>query len=121
MPDRVHQNPNLIYSVGTQVVTLRDVVADGGRVLFPKGAVGVVVRAPQDLDHAYRVRFPDGVEEPLRREDVQMLALHQEGQIGDSGVTVQRSDLFARVIYRCVIGSRAYGLEGDQSDTDYRG
>jgi hypothetical protein len=25
MPDRVHQNPSLIYTVGTQVVTLRDV------------------------------------------------------------------------------------------------
>jgi uncharacterized protein len=121
MPDRVHQNPNLIYSVGTQVVTLRDVTADGGRILHPKGAVGVVVRAPGDLDHSYRVRFPDGVEEPLRRGDLMMLAVYKEGEIGDSAITVSQSDLFQRVIYRCVIGSRAYGLEGDQSDTDYRG
>ena len=121
MPDRVHQGPNLIYSVGTQVVTLRDVTADGGRILHPKGAVGVVVRAPGDLDHSYRVRFPDGVEEPLRRSDMIMLAVYKEGEIGDSAVTASQSDLFQRVIYRCVIGSRAYGLEGDHSDTDYRG
>ena len=30
-------------------------------------------------------------------------------------------NLFERVIYRCVIGSRAYGLEGEDSDTDRRG
>jgi len=50
-----------------------------------------------------------------------MLAQFKEGEIGDSQVTAQRNELFARVIYRCVIGSRAYGLEGDGSDTDYRG
>ncbi|HEY7087127.1 MAG TPA: nucleotidyltransferase domain-containing protein, partial [Tepidisphaeraceae bacterium] len=30
-------------------------------------------------------------------------------------------DLYEHVIYRCVIGSRAYGLDSDQSDTDRRG
>jgi predicted nucleotidyltransferase len=50
-----------------------------------------------------------------------MLAQYKEGEIGDSQVTVQENDLFARVIYRCVVGSRAFGLEGEDSDTDYRG
>jgi len=27
MADRVHQNPQLIFSVGTQIVTLRNIVA----------------------------------------------------------------------------------------------
>jgi uncharacterized protein len=98
-------------------VSLRDVVSKGGRILHPKGAVGVVVRSPDDLDHCYRVRFPDGVEEALQRDDVLMLALYKEGQIGDS----IQADLFERVIYRCVVGSRSYGLEDDRSDTDYRG
>ena len=30
-------------------------------------------------------------------------------------------ELLDRVIYRCVIGSRAYGLDDDVSDTDRRG
>lgn len=119
MTDRVHQSPNLIYSVGTQVVALRDVVGDGGRVLHPRGSVGVVVRAPRDLDHAYRIRFPDGVEEALKAKDVTMLAAWKEGEIGDSEVT--SANLFDRVILKCVIGSRAYGLEDENSDTDYRG
>jgi len=121
MTNRVHQNPTLIFSVGTKVVALRDVVSESGRVLHPKGAVGVVVRSPSDLEGCYRVRFPDGVEEAIGREDVVMLAHHKEGQIGDAEVCADRSDLYERVIYRCVVGSRAYGLEGDDSDTDYRG
>lgn len=121
MTDRVHQNPNLIYSVGTQVVTLRNITAEGGRILHPRGSVGVVVRAPGDLNHSYRVRFLDGIEEPIRREDLVMLAAHKEGDIGDSEITARRYDLFGRVIFRCIVGSRAYGLESDASDTDYRG
>ncbi len=121
MTDRVHQNPNLIFSPGTQVVTLRNVMAEGGRILHPRGSVGVIVRSPADLSHSYRVRFLDGIEESLGREDVMLLAQYKEGNIGDWQVSAGRSDLFARVIYRCVIGSRAYGLENDDSDTDYRG
>ena len=30
-------------------------------------------------------------------------------------------DLYDYVIYRCIVGSRAYGLSHDASDTDYRG
>src|SRR5580698_813616 len=81
--ERVHQNPNLIFSEGTQVVSLRDVVSQNGRTLHPRGAVGVIVRSPADLDHAYRVRFLDGVEEALQRDDVVMLAHYKEGEIGD--------------------------------------
>jgi len=121
MTDRVRTHDNLIYSVGTQVVILRDLIGQNGRVLHPRGSVGVVIRSPRDLDHSYRVRFPDDVEESLRRDDVVMLAQVKEGEIGDSSISAGRSDLFDRVIFRCVIGSRAYGLDDDQSDTDYRG
>lgn len=121
MSDRVHQNPNLIFSEGTQVAALREIVGLGGRTLHPKGSVGVVIRSPSDLNHAYRVRFLDGVEESLGRQDVAMLAQFKEGEIGDSEITLKRSDMYDRVIFRCVIGSRAYGLDDDQSDTDYRG
>jgi predicted nucleotidyltransferase len=119
--ERVHQNPNLIYSAGTQVVSLRDVIGQNGRTLHPRGAVGVIVRSPGDLDHAYRVRFPDGYEEALRRDDLVMLAHYKEGEIGDVQISAARANLYDRVILRCVIGSRAYGLDDDHSDTDYRG
>jgi uncharacterized protein len=121
MSERVHNSANLIYSVGTQVVALRDVAGRGGRVLHPRGAVGVVVRSPRDLDHAYRVKFPDGFEEAMFAHELIMLAQYKEGEIGDAQIAVEQGNLFDRVIFRCVIGSRAYGLEDDQSDTDYRG
>ncbi len=121
MTDRVHQNPNLIFSVGTQVVSLREILGQSGRTLHPRGSVGVIIRSPGDLEHSYRVRFPDSVEEALRRDELVPLAQFQEGAIGDSLVSADRTNLYERVIYRCIIGSRAYGLDDEQSDTDYRG
>ncbi len=122
MTERVHRPPGLIFSVGTQLVVLRDIVGgDAPRVLHPRGSVGVVVKSPRDLEHPYRVRFLDGVEESVRGDDLVSLAQFKEGEIGDAHITAGRSNLFERVIYRCVVGSRAYGLDDDASDTDYRG
>ena len=121
MTERVHATSRLIYSEGTQVVALRDVIGTGGRVLHPRGSVGVVMRAPADLDHSYRVRFLDDVEELLRHEEITMLALFKEGELTESNRSNMHGSLYERVIFRCVIGSRAYGLDDDRSDTDYRG
>jgi hypothetical protein len=121
MSDRVHHHPGLIYSPGTQVVTSVDVCAEGGKVLHQRGAVGVVVKSPADLEHAYRVRFPDRVEVSLQQDQIMLLAQFLEGEIGDSALSASRSDLFERVIYRCVIGSQAYGLADADSDVDRRG
>src|SRR6266849_3067835 len=120
MTDRVHYHPNLIFSVGTQVVTLVDIPGSAGLVLYPRGTVGVIVKSPTDHEHSYRVRFPDGFEAPLKRSEVTMLAQFKEGEIGDSAHVTQ-ADLYERVIYRCVIGSQAYGLADADSDVDHRG
>lgn len=121
MSKRVHYHPNLIYSEGTQVVTVKEIIGPNGRTSHPRGSVGVIVRAPRDLDHSYRVKFPDGVEEALKPNELTLLASFKEGEIGDEQITAGRSDLFQRVIFKCIIGSRAFGLDDDQSDTDYRG
>jgi predicted nucleotidyltransferase len=121
MTERVHHHPNLIFAVGTQVVTLKDVIGQNGRTLHPCGAVGVVVKAPSDIAHSYRVRFPDGVEEALKSGDLTTLARFKEGEIGESGVILRRHDLFENVIFQCVIGSQAYGLAHSESDIDRRG
>lgn len=121
MTERVHQNPNLIFSVGTQVVALTDVRSEGGRILHPRGAVGIVLKAPMDLRHSYWVRFLDGLEAPLQPSEVMLLAQFKEGEIGDSTITAARTNLYDRVIYRCIVGSQAYGLAGEASDIDRRG
>jgi uncharacterized protein len=119
--DRVHYHPNLIFSVGTQVVTLVDIPGSAGLVLHPRGTVGVVVKSPTDLEHSYRVRFPDGFEVPLKQSEVTMLARFKEGEIGNTTHAVAHADLYQRVIYRCVVGSQAYGLADTESDVDRRG
>lgn len=121
MANRVHHDPNLIFSVGTQVVTLVDTLGIAGLALHPRGTVGVVVKSPTDLEHAYRVRFPDGFEAPLKRSEVTMLSRFKEGEIGDSTHAVAHANLYQRVIFRCVIGSQAYGLSNAESDVDRRG
>ena len=63
--------------VGTQVVTHVDVKNNAGDVLFVRGVVGVVVKAPVDNTHAYRVRFMDGTELALHRREFTMRKEYQ--------------------------------------------
>lgn len=121
MKSRVHNSPNLIYSVGTQVVALKAVQGSNGQAVHPPGAVGVVVRSPRDRQHSYRVRFVDDFEAPLHHDNLMLLAEYKEGSINDSNKVLSTHGLFDRVIYRCVVGSRAFGLETEESDTDRRG
>jgi predicted nucleotidyltransferase len=125
MTQRTHNSPNLIYSVGTQVVALKAVQGTDGGTLHPAGVVGVVVRSPADRKHSYRVRFPDGFEAPLAHHQLMQLAEWKEMPTGvdaePTNPALSTHGLFDRVIYRCVVGSRAFGLDTDESDTDRRG
>ena len=116
----------LILSPGTQVVALVEVKGPDGKAAHPRGAVAAVVQAPGDPWHAYRVRFPDGFEAALKRQDLSVLAQFKQGANGPGGPSRQAGplaeySLYDSVIYRCVVGSRAYGLDDEASDTDRRG
>jgi hypothetical protein len=82
--------------------------------------VGVIVKAPTDPQHAYWIRFTDGQESALHRQELAVRKhLHQEGLWpGEDDV---QPALYEHVIYRCVVGSRAYGLDDAESDIDRRG
>lgn len=113
-----------ILSIGTAVVALVDVRGPDGRPLHPKGSAGILVAAPADPEHSYRVRFPGGDEYSLKRREIQVLSRYQsEGYAGRAADAdpLTEYDLYQHVIYRCVIGSRAYGLDRDGSDVDRRG
>jgi uncharacterized protein len=128
----------MIFSVGTQVVVQKDTYHSNRRVAHPAGSVGVIVRSPLDRSHSYRVKFNDGFEAAVHHDQLVRLSEFkrippvadlvsdpgtassvpsQEGSLTSSATI----DLRDRIIYRCVIGSRAYGLEDDNSDTDRRG
>jgi hypothetical protein len=110
--------PVLVLPVGTQVVT-RVAARVAGDDVRPRGAVGVIVEAPSDGEYAYRVRFPDGAEVALRRHDL-VIRRHESDAVA-LGDGVDDDDLYQYVIFRCVVGSRAYGLDEPGSDTDRRG
>jgi hypothetical protein len=119
-------NPNLILSLGTQVVLLVEVRGPDGKRVHPRGAVGVVVQSPADYWHSYRVRFPDGYEAAFHRPELAVLSQFQSGGVidaaaGGSAALLEEYDLQRHVIYRCIVGSRAYGLDDSSSDTDRRG
>jgi hypothetical protein len=106
------------------VVVRAEVKGADGRAIHAPGAVGEVVRSPADHEHSYRVRFNDGFEASLGREDLVVLRHFQRdgGSSGAAGeLPAAEYDFTRHVIFRCVVGSRAYGLSNEQSDTDYRG
>ena len=121
MPDDPSNiDPHLILPVGTQVVALVEVRGTDGRPVHPRGAVGVVIQSPADYWHSYRVRFPDDFEASIRRQELAVLAHYKQGQMHPEH-PLREYNLYQNVIYRCIVGSRAYGLESADSDYDRRG
>jgi hypothetical protein len=112
-----HQ-PNNIFA-GTQVVSLVEVRGPNNSLVHPRGAVGVVTRTPAVEGEHFLVRFPDGFEKSLEKSQIEVLK-HFKDRLGDSAKTSE-FDLESCIIYRCVVGSRAYGLDNDESDIDRRG
>jgi uncharacterized protein len=110
----------LIVPVGTQVVTRGD-GSGASDVSHRRGAVGVVVKAPVDGQHSYRVQFPDGSEASLRRQEFAIRKQFQAGPLAEPPAGLAEGEMIRFVIYRCVVGSRAYGLDEEESDTDRRG
>lgn len=105
--------------MGTQIVTRVDTQTPEGNLLQMAGAVAVILQMPSDPHGKYRVRFPDGAETSLKRTEFQVrkeLAKIIRNVLGTS-----QANLYQFVIYRCIVGSRAYGLEEDSSDVDRRG
>lgn len=120
MIEKSETNPHLIVPVGTKVVLRSQQGETSAAPSRAKGDVAEIVSSPHDARHAYRVRFADGVELSLRRDEFSILKRVQSGPL-DSSSLLQEYNLQSYVIYRCIVGSRAYGLERDDSDIDRRG
>ena len=114
-------NPNLVLPVGTRIVTRVEVKTDAARALRPVGAVGEIIAVPADALHSYRVRFPDGAEASIRRRELSIWSHYREETAGGPDPLIDHEIFTQHVIFRCVVGSRAYGLDGPDSDTDRRG
>jgi hypothetical protein len=110
-----HLLPTFIIPAGTQVVLKADkTCADG--TLRQLGSVAVVAETPDDNRYAYTLRFADGQtvkayfgELAIRRKEL------------DDQLALTGEDLRPLIIYRCRVGSHAFGLATDDSDDDLRG
>ena len=110
-----HLLPTFLIPPGTQVVLQVDKTQADGTVR-QRGSVAVIQESPTDNQYAYTLRFADGQtlkayfrELAIRRKEV-------EDQLSLTG-----EDLRPWIIYRCQVGSHAFGLAGDDSDDDLRG
>ena len=110
---------NFVIPAGSQVVLKVTKPVHGDSAAFKKpGAVGVVFKCPPHNNQPYLVRFADETtveaafdELVLRREEVDNLL---------SG-KYDTDQLRPFIIYRCQVGSKAFGLSNESSDDDYRG
>lgn len=111
---------NLILPIGTQVVTRIEVKNSAGAVICLREAVGTIVQSPTDNSHAYQIQLPDGAIVNLRRHEFS-IRKHYQRQGLETADVLADYNLYDAVIYRCVVGSRAYGLDNEASDIDRRG
>ena len=81
------------------------------------GRVGIVAHVPVAWQNAYHVRFADGSERCCRREELTIFK-HTDAEV--PGLSSPET-LHRFVIFRCVVGSTAYGLNHEGSDVDRRG
>ncbi|MFK7766344.1 MAG: nucleotidyltransferase domain-containing protein [Mariniblastus sp.] len=115
---------NFVIPAGTQVVlqvskNVELAPDDGDEIEKPvkkPGSVGVVIKCPAHNDLPYTLQFSDGSQTAatfdelvLRRQEIDNLLVADEKQFREF------------VIYRCQVGSKAFGLSNDESDDDYRG
>lgn len=111
----------MIIPAGTQVVTLVECRGPAGEPMRRSGAVGKIVKSPSDASHAYVVQFPDGDQVSLHRQEIairkQVQSLNFDRPDGLDG----DMDLYRYIVFKCVVGSRAFGLDVEGSDTDRRG
>ena len=115
-------SPHLVLPVGTQIVTRKELIhSSTDKILCLQGAVGEIIESPTDNSHSYRILLLDGTEINLNRHDFSIRKHFQAEGLSTSDDKLTELDLQQYIIYRCIVGSRAYGLDEAGSDTDRRG
>jgi predicted nucleotidyltransferase len=109
--------PNFIIPPGTQVVLRSDRHVPGTTDVKPAGTVAEVVESPDTNDRPYLVRFLDGVSFRLKFGEL----LARRGDHSVEATATPGPDVSAFVVYRVMVGSRAFGLSTESSDEDRRG
>ena len=117
---------HLILPAGTRVVTRSDAPQVDPAVnttapLPPNGSVGVIHESPTNATHAYKIRFNSGAEAMLRRSEFSILKEFKSEGLDDAARNLDFEAWEPFIIYRCIVGSQAFGLNSETSDVDRRG
>lgn len=107
-------------SLGSVIVTLVDVCTGNGQTKT-SGSTGSIVRIPFNLNEPYNIQMLDGSEVLLARESFQLKRDYYDTNVKHSEKAEETLNLEKFVIYKCIVGSKAYGLQTEKSDTDTRG
>jgi hypothetical protein len=107
--------------VGTQVVTHVSTPRAPGEPSRPRGSVGVITQTVSGTGQTYRIRFADSGEVELRRPEFAVRKLDQRDAVRQREQLPASFRVDDYIIYRCVVGSTAYGLAEEGSDLDRRG
>ncbi len=111
----------LTLPTGTQVVVRRKKTCTDGSSA-PTDMVGIVSAVEMGKPVRYHVRLSDGRQLKALRQELSIRTHFQAAnQKQFHAGFLQGFDLSQHIIYRCVVGSRAYGLAQSDSDTDRRG
>ena len=114
---------DFVIPAGSQVVLLQTQSPaqssdPAGKGRFKKaGTVGVVVKCPPHNGQPYLVRFADESEAEIPFGQLTLRRKEIENILGD----VEAEDFTPYIIYRCKVGSKAFGLDNESSDDDLRG
>jgi uncharacterized protein len=96
--------PGFTIVAGTQVV-LKVAIPQASGQFKPAGSVGVVLESPPDNQQPYLVRFTDGEVVAAKFDELSLRRRKVEDELGEI-----REDIRPWVIYRCQVGSKAFGL-----------
>ncbi|MCO4780790.1 MAG: nucleotidyltransferase domain-containing protein [Candidatus Cloacimonetes bacterium] len=118
MKKEIIQSNNV--ALGSVVVTLTDVNTSNG-LIKGRGSMGSITRVPYNTKDKYTIQLLDSSEVFLTRENFQLKGDYYDSNVINSSESKKISNLNDFVIYKCIVGSKAYGLETESSDTDTRG
>jgi predicted nucleotidyltransferase len=110
----------LIVPLGTQIVLRPDLHPACGIPFDVQGVVAEIVALPERHEGSYTVRTVENALVSLPRKAFSILKQSQLGPLLESR-NVNSDDLDRFIVYRCIVGSQAYGLSRDGSDVDRRG
>lgn len=117
------QLPGTVHSAGTQVVLTATLPiqesnsgSDSERRFGKSGSVGIVAECPDSVQGQYTIRFTDGATVKATLDQITL----RRAEI-DSLLTSSHFDFEPHVVYKCQVGSKAFGLSNENSDDDIRG